>query len=146
MLIPKINLSCGNGPGCMVVEGVDEETLKLGPGHYPACHAGFPPPLCTSFGEVWPGEKGRVIVSGHRTTYLHPFYSTDKLSKGDKIYIQTKWGNFTYEVYDQRAVVPTDPNIVVQEHTDGQLVLTTCNPPYSASQRLVTFARLVTSS
>jgi sortase A len=139
--IPKIDLH--GGKGFIVVEGVDETSLTLGPGHYPDCGQGFPPPLCTGFDEVWPGQEGRVVLSGHRTTYLHPFYDIDKLDKGDKIYVDTKWGDFTYEVYQQTAVLPTDPTVVVQKDGRKEIVLTTCNPKYSASQRLVTYARQV---
>lgn len=139
--IPRINLN--NGKGFMVVEGVDEEELKAGPGHYPGCRVGFI--LCTHFPEAWPGEKARVVVSGHRTTYLAPFWAINELSAGDKIYIDTHWGDFTYVVTDQRAVLPTDTSIVREDTNDAELVLTTCNPRFSASQRLVTFAKMVTS-
>ncbi|HET7481491.1 MAG TPA: sortase [Actinomycetota bacterium] len=140
--IPKIDLN--KGKGFIVVEGVDEESLKLGPGHYPDCDPPrFVPELCTEFPEVWPGEEGRVVISGHRTTYLHPFYDIDKLDKGDKILVDTKWGDFTYEVTEQRAVLPTDPTVVIQKDGRKEIVLTTCNPKYSASQRLITYARQV---
>ena len=141
--IPKIHLN--GDKGFMVVEGVGEEELKKGPGHYPACGPKFDQPLCTTFPEVWPGEKGRVVVSGHRTTYLHPFFHIDQLKRGDEIQIDTKWGDFTYEVIEQRAVLPDDPNIIIQKDDAAELVLTTCNPPYSASQRLITYARMVTT-
>lgn len=141
LLIPKIDLN--DGKGYIVVEGVDEEALKSGPGHYPECRKGFLRPLCTNFPAAWPGQKGRVILSGHRTTYKAPFLDTDKLDKGDKIIIETKWGTFTYKVYQQRVVEPTDPAIVVQKDNVRELVLTTCNPKFSAETRLITFARQV---
>ncbi|MBW3594018.1 MAG: sortase [Actinobacteria bacterium] len=141
ILIPKIDLN--DGKGYIVVEGVDEEALKLGPGHYPECRRDFPKPLCTNFPAAWPGEKGRVILSGHRTTYKAPFIDTDKLSKGDEIIVETKWGIFTYEVYQQKVVEPEDSAIVVQKDDVRELVLTTCNPKFSAAQRLITFARQV---
>jgi len=141
ILIPKIDLN--DGKGYVVVEGVDEEALKLGPGHYPECRRDFPKPLCTNFPAAWPGEKGRVILSGHRTTFKAPFLDTDKLSKGDEIVIETKWGIFTYEVYLQRVVEPTDPAIVVQKDNVRELVLTTCNPKFSAETRLITYAKQV---
>ena len=141
ILIPKIDLN--DGKGYIVVEGVDEESLKLGPGHYPKCRADFPRPLCTDFAAAWPGQKGRVILSGHRTTYKAPFLDTDKLSKGDEIILETKWGIFTYEVYDQKVVEPTDPTIVVQKDNVRELILTTCNPKFSAATRLITYAREV---
>lgn len=135
--VPKIDMNY------IVVEGVGEEELKLGPGHYPKCRREFPRPLCTNFPAAWPGEKGRVILSGHRVTFKAPFIDTDKLDRGDEIIIETKWGIFTYKVYQQRVVQPTDPAIVVQKDNVRELVLTTCNPKFSAETRLITFARQV---
>jgi sortase A len=126
----------------MVIEGVSDEDLKRGPGHYPACRPGFPAPLCTEWPEVWPGQEGRLIISGHRTTYLHPFFDLDQVKRGDKINLETKWGTFVY-VLDRQEVVPADTtSIVVPKKGVHELVLTTCNPKYSAAQRLVAFAHL----
>ena len=134
--IPKIEFNK------IVVEGVDVEELRKGPGHYPACREGFSPPLCTKFGEVWPGEEGRVIVSGHRTTYGAPFGDLDKLEAGDRIDVETKWGDFTYVVTKKEIVKPDTRAIVADVEGIRELVLTTCNPKFSASQRLIIFAEL----
>jgi len=128
----------------VVVEGVGTEDLKKGPGHYPSCRSGFERPLCTEFEEVWPGQEGRVIVSGHRTTYGAPFFDLDKLKPGDEIITQTKWGEFTYEVTETRIVQPDSLAIAIQSDA-AEIVLTTCNPKYSAAQRLIVFGRLVTT-
>jgi sortase A len=122
--IPKINLSM------TVVEGTAEAQLAMGPGHYPST------PL--------PGEAGNAAIAGHRTTYLHPFYSLDALTSGDLIYITTLQGTFLYQVYKSQVVLPTDV-AVVDPTPNPQLTLTTCNPRYSASQRLVVNANLVAS-
>jgi sortase A len=136
IVIPSINIRF------MVIEGVSEEDLKRGPGHYPSCRPGFPAPLCTHWPEVWPGEEGRMIISGHRTTYLHPFFNLDQMKPGDKITLETKWGSFIY-VLDREEAVPADTtSIVVPKKGVHELVLTTCNPKYSATQRLVAFAHL----
>lgn len=126
----------------VVVEGVESEQLRMGPGHYPACDGDFSPPLCTEYDEVWPGERGRVIVSGHRTTYGAPFWDLDKLRRGDDIVIDTRWGDFTYEVV-RSEVVPANSRAIVVPSQERELVLTTCNPRFSASQRLIVFARLI---
>ncbi len=122
--IPKINLAM------TVVEGTDEAQLAMGPGHYPST------PL--------PGQAGNVAIAGHRTTYLHPFYSLDALVPGDLIYITTLQGTFLYKVLGSQVVLPTDVAVVDPTPTP-QLTLTTCNPRYSASQRLVVHALLVAS-
>lgn len=126
----------------IVVEGVGIDDLHKGPGHYPSCRQGFENPLCTEFEEMWPGENGRVIVSGHRTTYGAPFYNIDKLQPGDKVITETRWGDFTYEVTETEIVQPDSLAIAIQNDVP-EIVLTTCNPRFSAAQRLIVYARLV---
>jgi sortase A len=137
--IPTIDLSQ------IVVEGIGTEELRTGPGHYPSCRPGFGKPLCTAFSEAWPGQSRRVIVSGHRTTYGAPFWDLDKLNRGDGIITETKWGVFDYIVTTKKIVQPDARNIVIPGST-GELVLTTCNPKFSAAQRLIVFAKLEVSS
>ncbi len=120
--IPKISLSM------MVVEGTDAQQLRAGPGHYP--------------GTPLPGEAGNAAVAGHRTTYLHPFYNLDALAPGDAIDVLTGQGWFVYKVTGSQVVAPTDVAVVAPTATP-MLTLTTCNPRYSASQRLVVQAALV---
>ncbi len=119
--IPKISLSM------VIVEGTGEAQLQDGPGHYPAT------PL--------PGETGNVAIAGHRTTYLHPFYNLNELVPGDAIEIATVQGLFVYSVTSSQAVLPTDVAVVDPTPTPT-LTLTTCNPRYSAAQRLVVHASL----
>lgn len=114
----------------VVVEGVDERQLALGPGHYP--------------GTPLPGEAGNAAIAGHRTTYGHPFYSLDALRTGDAIVLTTPQGAFSYSVTGEAVVDPTDVSVIAP--TSGtQLTLTTCNPRYSAEQRLVVHAVLARS-
>ena len=126
----------------MVVEGVGIDDLRKGPGHYPECRRGFERPFCTDFEEMWPGENGRVIVSGHRTTYGAPFYNLNQLKPGDEVITDTDWGNFTYEVTKSEIVRPDSLAIAIQKDR-AEIVLTTCNPRFSAAQRLIVYARLV---
>ena len=130
----------------VVVEGVGTEDLRKGPGHYPSCRGEFTKPLCTEFPEAWPGERGRVIVSGHRTTYGAPFWDLNKLKAEDRIHIETKWGDFTYEVTKKDLVLPDSPAVVIQELDKRELALTTCNPRFSAAQRLIVYATLASFS
>ena len=136
MAIPSIDISH------MVVEGVGVDDLRKGPGHYPSCRPEFSKPLCTDFEEVFPGEKGRVIVSGHRTTYGAPFWGLDKVKNGDVINVETLWGSYEYTVFKKEIVEPDTPTVVVSVDDAQELVLTTCNPRFSASERLVVYARL----
>jgi sortase A len=134
--IPAIDLNK------VVVEGVGEEDLRKGPGHYPACRQGFERPWCTDFEETWPGDPDqRVVISGHRTTYGAPFWDLNKLERGDEIITNTKWGRFVYSVTETKIVEP-DSQVIVIPGTTGEVVLTTCNPRYSAAERLIVFAEL----
>ena len=125
----------------IVVEGVTADELKLGPGHYPSCGAGFEPPLCTKYDETFPGEKGRMIISGHRTTYGQPFWSLNEMERGDPIHFETQWGDFTYRVTHKEVVAPDSKAIVVTSD-DYEVVLTTCNPRFSAAERLIVYGEL----
>lgn len=133
--IPKMKLNE------IVVEGVEPDQLDVAPGHYPSCRKGQSKELCTPWDVPFPGEPGRMIISGHRTTHGAPFWDLNLLHEGDPIHIETKWGNFVYEVERQRIVDDESRRIVIP--TDRtELVLTACHPRFSAAQRLVVIAEL----
>jgi|GEM_PF-4498353 len=134
--IPKIQLDT------VVVEGVRPQDLVSGPGHYPSCRDGFELPLCSQHEEVLPGEKGRVIVSGHRTTYGAPFWDMDALARCDEVIVQTEWGRFVYRVTRQRIIDAAKSGSVVKKGKKAEIMFTTCHPRFSAAQRLLVFAEL----
>jgi sortase A len=115
-----------------VVQGTDTDSLRKGPGHYPA----------TSF----PGQGGTVAIAGHRTTYGAPFNEVDKLKKGDDIELEMPYGRFIYSVARTKIVDPTELSVVKRVPGPEQLVLSACHPLYSASQRIIVFARLRTAT
>jgi sortase A len=110
-----------------VVQGTDTSSLEKGPGHYPS----------TPF----PGEGGTVAIAGHRTTYLAPFRTIDELRRGDVIRLVMPYGRLEYVVTRTKVVLPTDLGVLRRVGYE-QLVLTACHPLYSASHRIVAFARL----
>jgi sortase A len=116
------------GLDAVIFEGVDTETLKLGPGHMP--------------GTALPGQPGNAVVSGHRTTYGRPFYDFDLLEQGDRIVVETVIGKSVYEVRASFVVAPTDV-WVTAEKGGAWLTMTTCNPKFSARERLIITAELV---
>jgi sortase A len=129
--IPKINLKK------VVVQGANPEDLALGPGHIPST--------------VMPGQPGTFAVSGHRTTHGQPFYRLDELAKGDTITILTRFAVYTYKVTHLQVVSPTAVEVLNNVRGDdgklkAQIVLTTCNPRFSAAQRLVVFGDLTRSA
>lgn len=110
-----------------IIQGTDTSSLEKGPGHYPA----------TAF----PGLGQTVAVAGHRTTYLAPFRHIDDLKPGDRIVLRMPYGRFTYVVQYHKIVLPTALWVVNNVGYD-RLVLSACNPLYSAAQRIIVFARL----
>jgi sortase A len=85
-----------------------------------------------------------VAIAGHRTTYGAPFGNLDLLEEGDRMFVRTAYGTFTYEVFLANFVVePTDVQVLDDDRfRPAILTLTTCNPKYSAAQRLVVQAEL----
>ena len=123
------------GHAWVVVEGVSHENLKNGPGHYP--------------GTALPGVVGNMVISGHRTTYGAPFNRVDELRKGDAIVLETRDTWYTYRVTSEQVVSPSAvevtyavPGNKTAVPTKRLLTLTTCNPKYSAKQRLIVHALL----
>ncbi|MGH2734319.1 MAG: sortase [Actinomycetota bacterium] len=126
----------------MVVEGADQPALAANPGHYPECGPEFPAPYCSNFDAPWPGERGRVVVGGHRTLETRPFFDLGELRSGDRIIVRARWGRFLYRVTRARLVSPLDRTIIVPGVRRRELVLVTCHPKFSAAQRLLIFAEL----
>jgi sortase A len=122
--IPKIGINQ------VVVQGIAAKDLRKGPGHY------ISTPL--------PGEAGNAGIAGHRTTYGHPFYNLDELKKGDPIVVTTDQGIFVYDTVRSEVVSPSDGD-VLKNAFGAYLTLTTCNPRFSASTRLVVVAQLAHS-
>ena len=119
--IPAIGLSQ------FVVEGTGTDDLAKGPGHY--------------IGTAQPGQGGNVAVAGHRTTHGAPFYNISNLKPGDTIYLtDLRAQKLTYIV--AFPPFPVDPSnvSVLNYFGDNRLTLTSCNPPYSAAQRLIVVA------
>jgi sortase A len=110
-----------------IVQGTDTHSLEQGPGHYPST--------------ALPGMGQTMAVAGHRTTYLAPFRYLNELVHGDDVIVTMPYGKFTYVVQYQRVVQPTEVSVTDDVGYD-RLVLSACNPLYSAAQRIVVFARL----
>jgi sortase A len=124
----------------VIVQGTSTDDLIKGPGHYP--------------GTAFPGQVGNFAVAGHRTTYLHPFYDINELRPGDAVVVETRSTWYTYRVQDiphthatyQEIVSPNDVSVAYpvpdqpnpdRVPTQRVFTLTSCNPRYSAEQRIV---------
>jgi sortase A len=108
---------------------------RLGVGHYPDTQL--------------PGEVGNFAVAAHRTTYGAPFNKIADLRVGDKIYVQTRDGWYTYGFRTLEYVRPTGvgvlepvPQAPGTPALDRVITLTSCNPMFSAAERIIAYGVL----
>jgi sortase A len=120
----------------VVVEGVGDDDLARGPGHFP--------------GTAMPGSIGNFAVAGHRATHGEPFAHLDALAVGDDVVVETMDGWLTYEVTWVRILSPSATEVLEpvaghpgEKATQRTLTLITCNPRWSSTERLVVGASLV---
>jgi sortase A len=121
--IPKINLRA------VVLHGIDEDTLKLGPGFYP--HSTHP-------------EMGNVSIAAHRGVYGSWFRHVDKLQPGDEIKLYIGGKIHLYEVREQFITHSRDWSIVESDEESPELTLSTCLFT-TTTKRLIVKADLVES-
>ncbi|MEU6603967.1 class E sortase [Streptomyces shenzhenensis] len=132
MYIPRFGFTW-NKP---VLEGTGTDVLKKGLGHY-ARTARL-------------GERGNFSVAGHRRTYGDPFKDFPALRPGDAVVLTdgTTW--FTYRIdKGPYKTVPTDvevidpvPRMSGYTRPGRYLTLTTCEPEWGHSHRLIVWAHL----
>ncbi|MFD7616279.1 class E sortase [Streptomyces sp. NPDC059802] len=126
----------GKGWEWPVLENTEVRTLQKGLGHYT--------------GTARLGASGNFAVAGHRRTYGDPFKDFPKLRPGDAVVLTdgTTW--FTYRI-DKKPyrTVPSDVGVIDpvprKSGFDGPgryLTLTTCDPEWGSSHRLIAWAHL----
>jgi sortase A len=115
------------GLTAMILEGVDEGTLRLAVGHIR--------------GTPLPGQRGNVALAGHRDTF---FRELRKIRVNDEITLTTLSGSYRYRVDSTKVVKPEETEAL---EDDGDiLTLVTCYPfnfVGSAPRRFIVRARRV---
>jgi sortase A len=132
MYIPRLGFTW-NKP---VLEDTAVDTLKKGLGHYT--------------GSARLGQEGNFAVAGHRRTYGDPFKDFPRLRSGDAVVLTdgTTW--FTYRIdKGPYKTVPTDVEVIDPvprksgyTRPGRYLTLTTCDPEWGHSHRLIVWAHL----
>lgn len=131
--IPRLDLNI------ILVDGVDHDSLKRGPGRYAGERLDVPDVSGTLPRDFMPGEGQLVYVAGHRTTYLAPFSHIDRLRAGDPVTIELPYATFQYRIARHRIVSSTNLDMLVP-HGREVLVLQACHPRFFASQRYLAYA------
>ncbi|TQK53055.1 sortase A [Streptomyces sp. SLBN-118] len=119
-----------------VLEGTSTGTLKKGLGHYASTTA--------------LGGSGNFSVAGHRRTYGDPFKDFPELRPGDAVVLTdgTTW--FTYRIdREPYRTLPSDIGVIDPVPRKSgfagpgrYLTLTTCDPEWGSSHRLIAWAHL----
>ncbi len=93
----------------------------------------------------FPGQKGNVVVIGHRFMELPPskntFFNLDQTRVGERIVITDDYGEYTYIVTD---IIESEPNDMsaIKESNDFRLTLITCTPLWTSEKRLLIIGKL----
>ena len=137
LIIPKVGINTSVIPAVNPSDpGQYLEALKKGVAH-----------ASTSY---FPDEDGTVYLFSHSTNYdwfvkdLNAvFYLLKNLSEGDLIVVYYKGRQYTYKLREKRVVKPTDISYLIPQKGTKTLILQTCWPPGSTTERLLLFADLV---
>jgi sortase A len=126
-----------------VVEGVADDDLARGVGHYP--------------GTALPGRVGNVVVAGHRVTHGEPFRDLPHLEPGARITIETVDAVYTYRLGTDPSDLVVQPNAswvldpvparspydTRPKRASSILTLLTCGEVFHTTDRMVGFGHLV---
>jgi len=122
-----------------IAGGVDLSTVlnnrQIGIGHYSETQM--------------PGALGNFAIAAHRTTHGAPFSQIAELRIGDRLYVETSDGWYEYAFRGLEYVWPTGVDVLAPvpqapqlEATDRVMTLTSCNPRFSAAERIIAYAVL----
>ncbi len=123
-----------------VIEGTGADELARGIGHY--------------VGTAGPGAIGNFALAGHRATHGEPWRNLDRMRPGDRVVVETRSTVYTYVVTapwtlvspGQREVIDAVPGRPAATPTERLITLTTCNPRWASTERLIVPGRLQSSA
>ena len=106
-------------------------------------------------GTALPGQVGNFAVAGHRATHGQPFADLNLVRIGDRVIVETQDAVYTYVVDNdpnKTIVLPTAvwvlqpvPGHPAATPTQALMTLTTCNPRWNSSHRMIVFGHLVST-
>jgi sortase A len=106
-------------------------------------------PLQTGVGHLfaYPGQGSKIMIYGHSSGYpwdlskfTKIFRTINKLAVGDKVYVTYDKHLYVYQVISKRAVSNKDTSAFEPDNNGEELILYTCWPPDSISQRYLVHA------
>lgn len=112
-----------------VSEGVGQDVLADGPGHYPRT--------------ALPGGRGNSAYAAHRAGHGDPFIAFERLRPGDLVHLSQGDATWTYRIEQRPRIVPTSAGWVLDPLPGHRLTLTTCWPRYGSEKRMYVTGHLV---
>ncbi len=113
-----------------IYHGDDTPQLAHGAGHYA--------------GSKFPGEGGSIVLAAHNSHGL--FYTLPQIKKGDRIKVETIYGNFEYEVFNTAIADYRNEDAFPIQNEKEMLILYTCYPVdniWYVNDRFIAYAKLV---
>jgi sortase A len=140
IIIPKINLEI---PVVYDVGSIQEDSiqkaLESGVVHYDSTPK--------------PGEQGNMVIVGHSSNnifnkgkYKFAFVLLRNMDVGDKILIQKDSKLYTYIVYRNEVVEPSNVSVLTKADRDNTITLITCDPPGTTLNRRIVVAEQISPS
>lgn len=117
-----------------IISGVGPQVLdKLGLGHYPET--------------AMPGAVGNFAIAGHRQTHGKVLDEIHTLVPGDKLYVQTAAGYYTYVFRNKQIVLPNRSDVLLPvptrpgaEPQERIMTMTSCNPRFGDEERIIAYS------
>lgn len=119
-----------------LVQGTGLDVLdSLGLGHYEDT--------------AMPGQIGNFAIAGHRQTHGAVLDKIHMMEPGDKIYVQTKGGFYTYVFRNTEIVLPSAVSVLAPVPMDPKaspteriLTMTSCNPQFGSQERIIAYSTM----
>jgi sortase A len=94
-----------------------------------------------------PGAVGNFAIAGHRQTHGAVLDAIHTLVPGDRIYVQTRAGYYTYVFRNNEIVLPTQTDVLLPvptrpgaRPTERFLTMTSCNPRFGSAERIIAYS------
>jgi len=108
------------------------DVLKDGIGHYLSA----------------PGDEKKMVLFGHssgyswdQSNYKTIFRNIDRLSEGDKIYINYREKGYVYQTYNSKIIPATEDRQMLENPDNNEMLLYTCWPPNSIRERYIIYSK-----
>lgn len=149
--IPSVSIAqyASKKPFAITIPSIGIVDLSVSHPADPYTQKGVLEPLQTGVGHLfsYPGKGGRVMIYGHSSGYpwdlskfTKIFRTINEVQVGDKIYLTHEGTLHVYQVSATTTISASDQSIFASEDDNEELILYTCWPPDSITNRFLVHA------